>query len=412
MAAAVQYGSLPFKEQIGFFRQKLNLGTRAWTDIWEEQHDHAFVVAGAMKAELLADLRGAVDGVITEGATLEQFRKDFDSIVEQHGWEYKGGRGWRTRVIYETNLRTSYMAGRYAQLTDPDAIAAMPYWEYKHSDLVKEPREEHLAWDGLVLAAVDSWWDTHFPPNGWGCGCTVIPRSERDLEKSGKAGPDDAPPINYETRTVGARGPTPRTVEVPEGIDPGWAYTPGKSWIQGATPAQLDDLLPAAGAAGNVAAELPAARVAPASRVLADGLSERNYVNAFLSEFGVAAGERSTIFEDVTGELLVINDALFTAKDGSTKVLKRGRAPYVLLLADTIKLPDEIWLDWAEFGNKTILRRRYVARWSIKGSSVPALVVFETGPQGWIGVTALTPDETKYLEQHGRRGELVWQRGE
>ena len=29
--------------------------------------------------------------------------------------------------------------------------------------------------------------------------------------------------------TVGANGPSPRTVEVPEGIDPGWAYAPGQS---------------------------------------------------------------------------------------------------------------------------------------------------------------------------------------
>ena len=44
---AVKFGSLAFSEQIAFFRQKLNLSTQAWTDIWEAQHDRAFVVAGA-----------------------------------------------------------------------------------------------------------------------------------------------------------------------------------------------------------------------------------------------------------------------------------------------------------------------------------------------------------------------------
>ena len=45
----------PFAEQIEFFRQKLNLPTEHWDDIMRETHDRAFVVAGAMKADLLDD---------------------------------------------------------------------------------------------------------------------------------------------------------------------------------------------------------------------------------------------------------------------------------------------------------------------------------------------------------------------
>jgi hypothetical protein len=232
VATAVNYGSLPFKEQIAFFRQKLNVPTRAFTDVMGDAHDTSFMVAGAYKADLLTDLRGAVQDAAVDGGGLNQFRKDFDSIVERHGWSYKGGRNWRTRVIYETNMRASYMAGRYIQLTDPEALQTMPYWEYHHDPLVKEPRAEHLAWDGLVLPADDPWWDTHFPPNDYGCMCTVYPRSEHDLERMGKAAPDDAPPVRYVERTVGASGPSPRTVMVPEGIGPGWDYPPGKSVAQ------------------------------------------------------------------------------------------------------------------------------------------------------------------------------------
>lgn len=243
--AQVAVGSLPFREQIAFFRGKQNLGTRAWTDIWQQQHDHAFVVAGAMKAELLNDLRGAVDKVIADGVTLQQFRKDFDEIVAQHGWNYNGGRNWRTRVIYDTNLRTSYQAGRYAQLKDPDLLRSRPYWQYNHSDLVEKPRAQHLAWDGMVLRHDDPFWDTHYPPNGWGCKCSVRPISERQLSTLGKSGPDQSPRVVYETKTVGSRGPTPRTVQVPKGIDPGWAYAPGQSVFETtklAAIARLDQL--------------------------------------------------------------------------------------------------------------------------------------------------------------------------
>ncbi len=118
------------------------------------------------------DLRDAVQKAIVDGGTLEQFRRDFDEIVARHGWEYTGGRNWRTRVIFETNLRTSYAAGRYAQLKAN--TVAFPYWQYKHSHLDKVPRPLHVTptpvgWNGLVLRHDDPWWDVHYPPNGWGC---------------------------------------------------------------------------------------------------------------------------------------------------------------------------------------------------------------------------------------------------
>jgi hypothetical protein len=227
----VEYGSLPFREQIAFFRGKLNLTSRDWTQLWQEGHDHGFVVAGAHRDALVADFRQAVDRVIGEGATLQQFRKDFDRIVAEHGWSYKGSRGWRSRVIYDTNLRTSYAAGRYAQM---QAVKqTRPYWRYRHSKAVREPRPQHLAWDGLILHADDPWWRTHYPPNGWGCQCYVETLSERDLGRMGKSGPDKAPEINWRDVRVGTHGEHPRTVRVPEGIDPGFAYAPGATaWTQ------------------------------------------------------------------------------------------------------------------------------------------------------------------------------------
>jgi hypothetical protein len=185
------------------------------------------MVAGAYKADLLADLREIVDQAITQGTTLQEFRKGFDDIVEKHGWNYNGGRNWRTRVIYETNLRTSYQAGRYAQMKNPALLRVNKYWRYVHSDLVVTPRPEHLAWDGLVLPHDDPFWNTHFPPNGWGCKCRVVSISERQMRQLGKSEPDRAPQIEYEQKTVGTRGPSPRTVMVPKGIDPGWDYAPG-----------------------------------------------------------------------------------------------------------------------------------------------------------------------------------------
>lgn len=217
------YGSLPFKEAIDFFRGKVNLPTRTWLDIQKGMHARAFVVAGAMQTRLLEDFRAAVDSAIADGTTLQQFRQQFDRIVKRHGWSYNGASGWRSRVIYDTNLRTAYQAGRYKQLTDPAFLKSRPYWRYKHDDLVIRPRRQHLAWNGLVLRHDDPFWATHYPPNGWGCKCKVFAESQSSLERKNLS-VSKSPKIRRVERRLGDR-----ITRVPQGIDPGWDYNVGEA---------------------------------------------------------------------------------------------------------------------------------------------------------------------------------------
>lgn len=208
---------LPFAEAEAFFRNKLNIPTLKWDDLWKAQHAKGFMVAGAYKADMLNDFRQAVDKAITEGTTLETFRKDFDKTVAKNGWSYKGTRNWRSEVIYSTNIRTSYAAGRWAQLTDPEQLEVMPYLTYKHGDS-RVPRPDHLAWDGLTLPADDPWWQTHYPPNGWGCKCRVFGSTQSEYGAAKRRGNGEAPPSPIDPKT-GA----------PAGIDKGWDYNVGKA---------------------------------------------------------------------------------------------------------------------------------------------------------------------------------------
>ncbi len=211
----------PFAEQVAFFRQKLNLPTERWDDLHQAAHDRAFVVAQAMKADLLVDLRAAVDKAIAQGTTLETFRRDFREIVKTHGWTgwtgegTEGGEAWRTRVIFETNLRTSYAAGRWQQLHDPALLAVRPYWRYVHSDLVRNARPLHKHWGDtrLTLPHDHPFWLTHYPPNGWGCRCRVVP------VRAPAEGDATEPPAGWDAVADGSKAPA--------GIDEGWAYAPG-----------------------------------------------------------------------------------------------------------------------------------------------------------------------------------------
>lgn len=228
MASAAEFGSLPFEEQIQFFRDKVNVPTRVWTDILNSQHDQAFMIAGAANADLLNDLRRTVDSVIAEGMDFRDFRRDFRDIAARHGWAYNGGEGWRANVIYETNLYQSYNAGRDAQMRDPDVVRARPWKLYRHSGS-ENPRPEHLDWDGLVLRHDDPFWDDHTPQNGWGCKCQVFTLSDADLDRQGLR-PSRSPRVQTEQRVIGGRSGNPQTVTVPKGVDPGFQYRPGRRW--------------------------------------------------------------------------------------------------------------------------------------------------------------------------------------
>ena len=212
----------PFAEQLAALRLRLanKVGTATWTDLVKSEHDRAFVVAGAMKADLLDDLAKAVDRAIGDHRSLEQFRADFRQIVATrgwHGWTGEGtpkGEAWRTKVIYRTNMATSYAAGRLAQIK----AANYKFWIYKHGNAV-EPRLQHLAWDGVALPPDHPFWQTHAPPNGWGCTCRLSGAySERGIKAAGgvpgKVLPDGWNTINPKT---GAS----------VGIDKGWDYKVG-----------------------------------------------------------------------------------------------------------------------------------------------------------------------------------------
>jgi hypothetical protein len=402
--ASAAYGSLPFKEQIAFFRRKLNLPTASWTDIWQAAHDHAFVVAGANRIDLVQDFRAAIDQAISEGTTLAQFRKDFDAIVAKHGWSYNGGRNWRSRVIYETNLRSSYAAGRYAQL---QALKkTLPFWRYRHSDSVMHPRLMHLAWNGLVLSADDPWWQTHFTPNGWGCECTIEGLDEMDLQDLGKSGPDTAPPVDMQTITVGVRGPTPRTVETPAGVDPGFGYAPGRSaWerqqaanalatVQAQDAVAWQPIIPRDAVAAGRSTQLP---TVPAPVPLDPPQTTADATVQALREL---LGADSRVF-DVKGVPVIVDAQTVGAQ------IDLAQASYLPLLLDLLADPYEVWMqpEQAAGFDVTRVRMRIVKGYDL-GHGRTVLIVAEQQDGALVDMTVVPTDDPKAIDP--LRSGMLW----
>ena len=214
----------PFAEQLAFFRAKLNLPTERWDDIKRAAHDRAFIVAGAGKADLLNDFKRAIDKAIEKGTGLDEFRRDFKQIVFNRGWTgwtgegTKAGEAWRTRIIYSTNMSTSYAAGRWQQLNHPDLLKVRPYWRYHHADGVMHPRPHHKAWNGITLPHDHPFWKTHFAPNGWMCHCYISAVSAEEYAQA-QADGKGQPPDGWNTLDAKTGAPV--------GIDKGFDYAPG-----------------------------------------------------------------------------------------------------------------------------------------------------------------------------------------
>jgi len=418
----------PFEEAFKYLKQKIRQPTKHWRDIDGRAHDRAFVVAGATKDAFLVDIHNAIIEAVADGMRGEEFYKRFEEIVAAHGWtgwtgeKTPEGRAWRARVIYETNIRTAYAAGRWKQMTDPKMVKVRPYWQYKHGFLrtPKIPRQDHIALDGVVLDWDNPIWKVIYPPNGWGCSCGVQPLSRRQLAQLGKTGPDETPKLTYK------KIKEPRTgemIEVPDGIGFGWDHAPGADWADGLVPAELQVPLPEKNTIPDGQRGLPVPDNLPAlssyareSNIapLKPDQSPEYYVDAILHQFGASRGpDGAKLIRDKSGHFAIISDALFKDYQGNWKVFKADRATEYAQAIEALTDPDEIWVNWDKNlqTGVTNIRKRYLRYNAGKQS----LAVFEWGNDGWEGTTLFVASSSdkkkrdKYIEKQ-RSGNLLWRR--
>jgi hypothetical protein len=409
VANDADYRSLPFQEAIDFLRQKVNVPSAKWADILEGAHARAFTVAGATKDGMLVDFRAAIDKALAQGTTLEEFRKDFDQIVARYGWDYNGTRGWRTRVIYSTNLTTAYAAGRYQQMTDPDVLRYQPYWRYRHADGVLHPRPQHLAWDGTVLDADDAWWKTHYPPNGWGCHCYVEPLSRRELADSGKRGPDQAPPVEMERKTLSTSA-GPLTIDVPKGIDPGWGYNVGdaafgrqlpehvmEAWRQQRAQA-WERLTPGDWQSAARPRELP---IDTAKAPIGATARDTAGLEAAIAR---ALGAPQKALDLPDGSTVLVDAAALAAH------VPLNRSAFVTLLPELAAEPYEIWLSFERHRGTglVVLRKRIIKL--VRTGQREGLILVAQASAGMLEAWTFVPtDDLAYLQRQ-RVGRLLWAR--
>ena len=207
-----------------------------YRDMMGAEHARAFTVAKMMDADLLADVKASLDDALANGVPFKAWADSIVPTLQAKGWWGRKsvvdpltgqtivaglGSPSRLQTIYRTNMQSAYAAGAWDAIVDQADLA--PFLLYDALD-DHRTREEHAAWDGTVLPITDSWWSTHYPPNGWNCRCSVIQLSQDDLDDLGLEVSKYVTGGGTYTWTNPRTG---KTQQIPTGIDPGWNHNVG-----------------------------------------------------------------------------------------------------------------------------------------------------------------------------------------
>ena len=236
---------LPPSMAIKYFKNKNNKLSWDWHEVWQSAHKKSFTVAKLMREDVLQDIKDSLDKSLAEGKTFQQFQKELKPTLQKKGWwgeQFVGdsqgniehvqmGSLSRLKTIYQVNMQTSYMAGRYQ--TQMDNADNRPYWQYV-AVMDRRTRPEHAELNERTFRYDDPFWDSFYPPNGWRCRCRVRALSKEDLDgaDADKSKGYLSEEMTLVSKKTGEMKPVAVYTDPLTGHkikpDVGWSYNPGK----------------------------------------------------------------------------------------------------------------------------------------------------------------------------------------
>lgn len=422
----IEFDNIAPADAIRYFQQKGYRTSFDWQEVYQDEHAASFTVAKATSYDLLAEIRAEVDRAKVEGRTLQQFRKELTPILQKKGWwgrkdvinpetgiaeSVQLGSAHRLATIYDTNLRQSYAAGRWRQIER--TAKRLPYLRYVAVQ-DERTRQQHSAWHGTVLPVGHEFWKSHYPPNGWRCRCIVQQLSERQLKAQGLSVSKD-PEIRmrkWRNRSTG------ETVEVPEGVDPGFAYNSGiaarefdESALKPVTiPEEIPDWksLGKKSIADQAVREQPPALFPTAGDLKARGMNDAEAKAEIRDRFrkllDIPPGQDFGTVTDPEGMQVVFNEGFLNyimSKEG------QGREALLPLAVETVRNPFEIWLVPMRLASgKVVMRKSYIGLFSEEKDRRGQLVIVDRFREGWGAWTS----HPRSNAESKRQGYLIYER--
>lgn len=157
--------------------RKVVLPDEYYQAMTDEQRQAAVSIAGLAQLEHIEHIINLVNKSLDNGGTFAEFVKqvkdgEVDISLPRH----------RLDNIFRTNVQSAYNHGRYQQQQSTKDIR--PYLMY---DAVNDSRTRpsHLAMDGIIRHIDDSFWNAHYPPNGFRCRCITRALTTEQADKFG-----------------------------------------------------------------------------------------------------------------------------------------------------------------------------------------------------------------------------------
>ena len=255
------------EKAIKYLKDKGHKFSWNWEEVWQESHTKSFTVAKVMKKDILDDIREIVEKSLEEGLTFQQFKQELEPKLKAKGWwgvisgkpedvrkelkkrnlitdknlipdgeeeiKIQLGSPWRLKTIYRINIQTAYMAGRYKEQIYN--IENRPYFQYV-AVMDRRTRPSHAQLNGRIFRYDDEFWNSFYPPNGWGCRCRVRALSGTNI-KDRKLGVDSSKgQLSSKMEVISKKTGELKAVAVYTdpltghkiSPDAGWSYNPAK----------------------------------------------------------------------------------------------------------------------------------------------------------------------------------------
>ena len=171
------------KDAIKYLKNKGYKLTFDYREMMYEAHHKAFTVAKITRLDLLADIKESILKAQKEGLSFQSWKKNIKPILIKKGWWgevevtnpktgeskkiFVGNR--RLKTIFYTNARVAYQVAKAKKYYEDENVVYLKYIAI----LDNKTRPSHKALHGTILPKNDSFWETHYPPNGWNCRCRV-----------------------------------------------------------------------------------------------------------------------------------------------------------------------------------------------------------------------------------------------
>jgi SPP1 gp7 family putative phage head morphogenesis protein len=169
-----------------------------WHDaLGGEIHDRVFTVAKVSRLDILQTIKDGLADALAQGLTEREFTARLEPLLRAAGWwgkaivvdaegnaeEVMQGSHRRLKTIYQTNLQSAFMNGRWEAMLE--AVDSHPWVQIVGVDDPRT-RPSHHAMHGRVFRFDDPLIQSIGPPPwGFRCRCRFRPVSDRGLERQG-----------------------------------------------------------------------------------------------------------------------------------------------------------------------------------------------------------------------------------